>query len=425
MFGRAVTGIVIMAALILVYAVAPMAFATDETAGQAQPADQDGSPGTAPTTAQAGSGSTNLITPTASTSSASPSDSSADSTVSGNSTDAANHEIGGNSGNGGGSTSPATTTAGGLTESAPGSGSPGSGAPVSTPASNSGNQNFAAQQSGGSLADTNAITAPSPANTASLDEDEEPDYELHLICGSGEWGIYWASRDDYNNRLLSVDYRLENRGTGTAYNVRVTGATANNGVIVSTPLPLLLGDLDANDWIYFTLKWLVPNNLRSFTTQLTLCADCEDNGDDDNEDNDDDGNNDDNGDNGNNDGNGGNDNDNNGSGNEGGNGDDTNGSGNGNGGNETIGDGDNNAGNNPSDDGDTLDNQADSSSRLTEITNGPPALVSSGYRLSASAERASLPDTGFNLLAAVVFCLGLTALGGCTVVTAACRLRKR
>lgn len=100
-------------------------------------------------------------------------------------------------------------------------------------------------------------------------------YDLSLICGTGPWGTYWESREDYDAGLLSVDYRMENHGTGTAYNVCIVDATANQGVTVATQLPLSLGDIVSGGWKYFTLKWLVPKGVGSFKTDVQACVDCE------------------------------------------------------------------------------------------------------------------------------------------------------
>lgn len=136
-------------------------------------------------------------------------------------------------------------------------------------------------------------TSTSSTATAASQEagrSEPPAYELHLVCSAGDRGTYWDSREDYDARLLSIDYSLSNTGTGTAYNVQVTAATANRGVTVATTLPLSLGDLISGGQILFTLKWLVPRNVASFTTDITACADSKDDdedGDDDDGDDDD------------------------------------------------------------------------------------------------------------------------------------------
>ena len=114
------------------------------------------------------------------------------------------------------------------------------------------------------------------------------EYDLQLICNYGKPGTYWESRAEYELHHLTVDYRVDNAGTGTAYNVHVESATANNGVTLVSPLPKPLGDLNPGDWIIFSLQWYVPLGVGSFRTQLSLCAGCEENNTD-NDDTDDDG----------------------------------------------------------------------------------------------------------------------------------------
>lgn len=133
---------------------------------------------------------------------------------------------------------------------------------------------------------TGLVTGTPATGTAPADPDppqatncvagslDEKCYELHLYCNWGSPGIYWASKADYLAGLLSIDYKLENKGTGDAINIVVTSATATNGVTVWTkPLPDL-GTLLSGESIVFTLKWLVPAGVGSFVTDLNVCADC-------------------------------------------------------------------------------------------------------------------------------------------------------
>ena len=115
---------------------------------------------------------------------------------------------------------------------------------------------------------------PPNATNCVADSLDEKCYQLHLYCNWGSPGTYWASKADYLAGLLSIDYKLENKGTGDAINIAVTSATATNGVTVWTkPLPDL-GTLPSGESIVFTLKWLVPAGVGSFVTDLSVCADC-------------------------------------------------------------------------------------------------------------------------------------------------------
>jgi len=128
------------------------------------------------------------------------------------------------------------------------------------------------------------------ASNAVYDPDlNHYEYDLQLICDyddpddPDDHGTYWESSAEYDLHHLTVVYRVDNAGTGTAYNVYVESATANNGVTLVSPLPKPLGDLNPADWIIFSLRWYVPVGVGSFQTQLSLCAGCEE----DNEENDD------------------------------------------------------------------------------------------------------------------------------------------
>lgn len=113
-------------------------------------------------------------------------------------------------------------------------------------------------------------------NGAALEECEDAEKYLELICGEGAFGIFWESRADYDAGLLSIRYRLRNTSTDTTLNnIRIVSATANAGVKVDNLTPKLLGSLAAGDWMYFTLKWLVPKGVGGFVTDLSICADCE------------------------------------------------------------------------------------------------------------------------------------------------------
>lgn len=86
--------------------------------------------------------------------------------------------------------------------------------------------------------------------------------------------IYWASWEDYQNRQLSIDYRISNVGTGTALTstVQVSFATPDT-VYTVTPLPLTAGDIQPGANRTVTLKYYVPTNVGSFTT--TTYASCQ------------------------------------------------------------------------------------------------------------------------------------------------------
>ena len=100
------------------------------------------------------------------------------------------------------------------------------------------------------------------------------DKYLELICGQGA-DVYWDSIDDYKASLLSIKYKLTNTSATDLYQVRVTDATATKGVKIDTALPLSLGDLSPGEMLYFTLKWLIPDGVKGFQTDISICTDFE------------------------------------------------------------------------------------------------------------------------------------------------------
>ena len=87
--------------------------------------------------------------------------------------------------------------------------------------------------------------------------------------------IYWASWADYQNRQLSIDYRMSNAGTGIASAATVAASYGNpTSVYVITPLPLTMGDLNPGISRTVTLKYYVPTSAGRFTT--TSYASCKD-----------------------------------------------------------------------------------------------------------------------------------------------------
>ncbi len=83
---------------------------------------------------------------------------------------------------------------------------------------------------------------------------------------------YWASYQDYTDRLLSIDYLVDNDTGPTAYGVYITGAVNTNGVTLVTPVPITLGNIEpCCDSTALTLKYDVPTGVQNFmiTAQAT------------------------------------------------------------------------------------------------------------------------------------------------------------
>ncbi|MFA5809785.1 MAG: hypothetical protein WC935_05555, partial [Thermoleophilia bacterium] len=92
--------------------------------------------------------------------------------------------------------------------------------------------------------------------------------------GIGTTTTYWASYADYLQSMLSVTYSINNSAGYNAYNVQITGSSANNGVILKSGLPALIGDITIGSSRPVTFKYLVQNSVSSFrTTNNATCND--------------------------------------------------------------------------------------------------------------------------------------------------------
>lgn len=88
-------------------------------------------------------------------------------------------------------------------------------------------------------------------------------------------GVYWANWNDYINRHLSIDYRMDNIGTGIAIGTTIQDSLCvPDTVYVVTTLPQTTGDIDSGGYVDVTLKYYVPTNVGSFTA--TTYATCDD-----------------------------------------------------------------------------------------------------------------------------------------------------
>ena len=88
--------------------------------------------------------------------------------------------------------------------------------------------------------------------------------------------IYWANWPDYQNRHLSIDYRIGNTGTGEALQSTVQASLCAPDTVyaVTTTLPLRSGDIGPGTNSIVTLKYYVPPSVSNFTT--TTYATCND-----------------------------------------------------------------------------------------------------------------------------------------------------
>ena len=92
--------------------------------------------------------------------------------------------------------------------------------------------------------------------------------DFDLICGTP----WWDSADDYSNGLLSIEYKLTNTGTETAYDVHLTKHEATNGVEAMWFTNTSWEQVLASESVYFTIKWHIPENVTNYQTSLEVCA---------------------------------------------------------------------------------------------------------------------------------------------------------
>lgn len=91
---------------------------------------------------------------------------------------------------------------------------------------------------------------------------------LSLSRGS----VFWASYADYTARHLSISYAIRNAGAIAANNVLITGSQATQGVSLTTPMSLYVGDLTPGSTTSQTLVYFIPVGVTSFTAKTTASA---------------------------------------------------------------------------------------------------------------------------------------------------------
>ncbi|MHB0915236.1 MAG: TolB family protein [Thermoleophilia bacterium] len=80
--------------------------------------------------------------------------------------------------------------------------------------------------------------------------------------------VYWASYDDYTDRLLSVDYAISNPSSDPLLAVEIDGSLATSGVALATPTPVAVGDVNAGAAASLTLRYSVPQGVSNFKTTV-------------------------------------------------------------------------------------------------------------------------------------------------------------
>lgn len=96
-----------------------------------------------------------------------------------------------------------------------------------------------------------------------------------VLCGAPDVSmdknnVYWASFDEFQNRILSVDFNVYNHNALAALNMAVTDTVNTNGVTTSSIIGG--GTVDGNGSILVTVKYNVARNVKSFQTTVNYTA---------------------------------------------------------------------------------------------------------------------------------------------------------
>lgn len=121
----------------------------------------------------------------------------------------------------------------------------------------------------GSVSDNVGNTSPISGSFTVVCAAGKPD--LSLICPT-PGSIAWASYGDYQLRWLSVTYMISNNGSGTAYNVNITGSAATDGVTLHTSMPFGVGNISGGGSSTVTVKYVIPPGVTGFSTNTTASA---------------------------------------------------------------------------------------------------------------------------------------------------------
>lgn len=97
------------------------------------------------------------------------------------------------------------------------------------------------------------------------------------LCGMPEMQLnrkasFWANYYDYVNRVLSVDFNLDNTGSNDAFNIVVDGSSSSGGVSLASGLPVTVGDVAAGGESLLRMKYAVPGGGGSFFTSTFATA---------------------------------------------------------------------------------------------------------------------------------------------------------
>jgi hypothetical protein len=84
---------------------------------------------------------------------------------------------------------------------------------------------------------------------------------------------YWDSYADYQHRLLSVIWSVQNTTNGTAVGTEVTNIDTTNGVMLNAGIPVTLGDIVTGETAMATVKFTVPMGVQHFQSTLYMRVD--------------------------------------------------------------------------------------------------------------------------------------------------------
>ena len=80
--------------------------------------------------------------------------------------------------------------------------------------------------------------------------------------------IYWRNLFDYRNRMLSVEFNVNNQGSSRVDNVQVDSVYNTSGVFTNNQLPIAIGNVEAGSSAPFTIVYAIPVNVQNFRTQI-------------------------------------------------------------------------------------------------------------------------------------------------------------
>ncbi len=84
---------------------------------------------------------------------------------------------------------------------------------------------------------------------------------------------FWASFKDYQNGLLSVKYTIgAPPDAAAAYGTQILASPATSGVMLNTPTPVPVGDIQPGGQTSVTVKYQVPVGVSAFRTTLYASA---------------------------------------------------------------------------------------------------------------------------------------------------------